>query len=66
MKTEPKFYVKKRTKSGRYIVIAEGSTRKELIDSLKRDSLTYRDINSSNNSNNRERYRDGKAIYGDE
>ena len=65
MKSERKFYAKKRTKSGRYIVVAEGDTRKELIDSLKRDSETY-----SNNrviSSNREskEKRDGKAIYGD-
>jgi hypothetical protein len=38
---QPKFYTKKRTNAGRYITIAEGETRKELIDSIKRDSETY-------------------------
>ena len=47
-KVEPKFYVKKRTKSGIYITIAEGNTRKEVIDNLKRDSETYRERTSKN------------------
>ena len=37
----PKWYVKKRTKSGIYITIAEGNTRKDIIDRLKADSETY-------------------------
>ena len=49
-RAEPKFYVKKRTKAGIYITIAEGDTRKEVIDNLKRDSETYRERG----------YRDGK------
>ena len=52
-KREPKFYAKKRTKSGRYIIIAEGNTRQELIERIKLDSNTYRE---------RERYKDGKEI----
>ena len=43
MSKEPKFYVKKRTKSGRYITVAEGNTRNEVIENLKRDSETYRE-----------------------
>jgi|TARA_Y100000310_G_scaffold43131_1_gene40264 hypothetical protein len=39
---KPKFYAKKRTKSGRYITIAEGFTRQELIESIKSDSTTYK------------------------
>jgi len=38
----PKWFVKKRTGSGVYITIAEGSTRKEIIDRLKADSETYK------------------------
>jgi hypothetical protein len=38
----PKWFVKKRTKSGVYITIAEGETRKEVIDQLKADSETYK------------------------
>ena len=45
-RVEPKFYVKKRTKAGIYITIAEGDTRKEVIDNLKRDSETYRERTS--------------------
>ena len=40
-KRNPKWYVKKRTKSGIYITIAEGNTRKDIIDRLKADSETY-------------------------
>ena len=46
--SEPKFFVKKRTKSGRYITIAVGETRREVIDNLKRDSETYRERTSKN------------------
>tara|TARA_Y100000310_G_scaffold215393_1_gene216335 strand:+ start:385 stop:549 length:165 start_codon:yes stop_codon:yes gene_type:complete len=46
--SKPKFYVKKRTKSGRYITVAEGETRKEVIDNLKKDSETYRERTSKN------------------
>ena len=46
-----KFYAQKRTKSGRYITIADGDTRQELIERIKLDSNTYKE---------RERYRDGK------
>ena len=45
-KVEPKFFVKKRTKAGIYITVAEGDTRKEVIDNLKRDSETYRERTS--------------------
>ena len=48
-----KFYAKKRTKSGRYITIAEGNTRQELIERIKSDSNTYRE---------RERNTDGKEV----
>ena len=40
-KRDPKWYVKKKTKSGIYITIAEGNTRKDIIDRLKADSETY-------------------------
>ena len=43
MKKEYKFYAKKRTRSGVYITVAEGDTRKELIERLKADSETYRE-----------------------
>ena len=46
-----KFYAQKRTKSGRYITIAEGNTRQELIENIKSDSNTY---------NKRERFHYGK------
>ena len=46
MSEDPKFYVKKRTKSGRYITVAEGNTRNEVIENLKRDSETYRERTS--------------------
>ena len=46
--SKPKFYVKKRTKSGRYITVAEGETRKEVIDNLKKDSETYRERTNKN------------------
>lgn len=36
-----KFYAKKRTRSGRYIIIAEANTREELIRKIKSDSETY-------------------------
>ncbi len=49
-----KFYAQKRTKSGRYITIAEGNTRQELIENIKSDSNTY---------NKRERKPNGKEIY---
>ena len=68
MMTERKFYAKKRTKSGRYIVVASGDTRKELIDSLKRDSETFNTVSRSDNNNNKresKEIRDGKAIYRD-
>ena len=52
-KREPKFYAQKRTKSGRYIRIAEASTRQELIERIKLDSNTYKE---------RERDTDGKEI----
>ena len=54
-KREPKFYAKKRTKSGRYITIAEAATRQELIERIKSDSNTYRERAI-------ERYKDGKEI----
>ena len=47
--SEPKFFVKKRTKSGRYITVAEGDTRKEVIDNLKQDSETYREREDNQN-----------------
>ena len=47
--SDPKFFVKKRTKSGVYITVAEGNTRKEVIDNLKRDSETYRERTSNKN-----------------
>ena len=53
-KIEPKFYAHKRTKSGRYITIAEGDTRQELIESIKSDSNTYKE---------RERHDNGKEIF---
>ena len=46
--SDPKFFVKKRTKSGRYITVAEGETRKEVIDNLKKDSETYRERANKN------------------
>ena len=46
MSKDPKFYVKKRTKSGRYITVAEGNTRNEVIENLKRESETYRERTS--------------------
>ena len=49
-KPQAKWITKKRTQSGVYITIAEGRTRKELIDRLKQDSETYRERG----------YRDGK------
>ena len=48
-----KFYARKRTKSGRYITIAQGDTRQELIEEIKSDSETYRE----------ERGRHGKETY---
>ena len=36
-----KFYAKKSTRSGRYIIIAEANTREELIRKIKSDSETY-------------------------
>lgn len=47
-KKEVKFYAKKRTKSGFYITIAEGDTRQELIEKIKRDSETYRERDGEN------------------
>ena len=49
----PKFFAKKRTRSGRYITIAEGDTRKELIEKIKSDSETFK----------QERGKDGKEIH---
>ena len=46
---EPKFQVKKRTKTGRYITVAEGDTRNEVIENLKRDSETYREREDNQN-----------------
>ena len=51
---KPKFYAQKRTKSGRYITIAEGDTRQELIENIKSDSNTY---------NKRERNSNGKEVF---
>ena len=53
MKKNPKFYAKKRTRAGVYITIAEGATRKELIEKLKEDSETYREKENKN----------GKEVY---
>jgi|TARA_R110002095_G_scaffold209305_1_gene195761 hypothetical protein len=53
-KREPKFYAQKRTKSGRYITIAEADTRQELIERIKLDSNTYKQ---------RERLGNGKEIF---
>ena len=47
-KKQPKFYTKKRTNSGRYIIIAEGETRQELIDRIKEDSETYKKRDGGN------------------
>ena len=41
MAKKPKFYTQKRTKTGRYITIAEADTRQELIEKIKKDSNTY-------------------------
>ena len=41
MAKKKKFYAQKRTKSGRYITIAEGNTRQELIERIKLDSNTF-------------------------
>ena len=40
-KNKSKFSSKKRTRSGRYITIAEAETRQELIRKIKSDSETY-------------------------
>jgi hypothetical protein len=40
-KNKSKFSAKKRTRSGRYITIAEAETRQELIRKIKSDSETY-------------------------
>tara|TARA_Y100000310_G_C20290473_1_gene626983 strand:- start:48 stop:245 length:198 start_codon:yes stop_codon:yes gene_type:complete len=40
--SKPKFFAKKKTKAGIYITVAEGDTRNELIEGLKRDSITYK------------------------
>ena len=40
-KDNQKFYAKKRTRSGRYITIAEAETRQDLIRKIKSDSETY-------------------------
>lgn len=53
MEKKPKFYAQKRTKTGKYITIAEADTRQELIEKIKSDSNTY---------NKRERLFDGKEI----
>ena len=52
-KENPKFFAKKRTRSGRYITIAEGETRKELIENIKSDSETDK----------QERGKDGKETH---
>ena len=43
-----KFYAKKRTRSGRYITIAQGDTREELINRIKSDSDTYKEERGNN------------------
>jgi len=53
-KREPKFYAQKKTKSGRYITIAESDTRQGLIERIKLDSNTYKE---------REREEDGKEVF---
>ena len=53
MGKKKKFYAQKRTKSGRYITIADGDTRQELIERIKLDSNTYKE---------RERDTDGKEV----
>jgi len=40
--SKTKFFAKKKTKAGIYITVAEGDTRNELIEELKRDSITYK------------------------
>ena len=40
--SKTKFFAKKKTKAGIYITVAEGDTRNELIEGLKRDSITYK------------------------
>ena len=40
---KPKFYAKKRTRSGRYITIAQSETRQGLIKMIKSDSNTYQE-----------------------
>ena len=42
-KEKAKFYAKKRTRSGRYITIAQGDTREDLIKKIKSDSDTYKE-----------------------
>ncbi len=42
-KKNPRWRVKKRTLSGIEITVAEGKTRKEIIDKLKIDSETFRE-----------------------
>jgi len=42
-KEKAKFYAKKRTRSGRYITIAQGDTREDLINKIKSDSDTYKE-----------------------
>ena len=43
-KEKAKFYAKKRTRSGRYITIAQGDTREDLINKIKSDSDTYKEV----------------------
>ena len=45
---KPKFYAKKRTRSGRYITIAQGDTREDLIKKIKSDSDTYKEERGNN------------------
>ena len=45
---QAKFYAKKRTRSGRYITIAQGDTREELINKIKSDSDTYKEERRNN------------------
>jgi len=50
-----KFYAKKRTRSGRYITIAEAEIRQELIRKIKSDSETY-EIERDNYGNDTQRH----------
>lgn len=52
---DAKWIVRKRTKSGIYITIASGNTRKEIIDKTIADSETF--------SRQREEHSDGKEVH---